>query len=78
MERYDNMTTPEPRFDVVIIERSTRKVEEIIGTDMRREGRYQSAQSLSSLMVGRLGPDYRTLIVPTGAYRVGAKMSDAE
>lgn len=67
------------RFDVIVFERSTRKVTGIPGKNLRRHGAYQSAESIEDLMFTRLDiVNFDALTVPTGRYKVGDVVEETQ
>lgn len=63
--------TREPLFDVVIYERDSRKVESIIGRDMRMDTGFHNANRLLGTAQERINDRYDAMIVPAGLYAVG-------
>jgi putative intracellular protease/amidase len=61
----------EKRFDVVIFEIETRKVESIAGRDMREEGGFHTVDKRLATVSERLNEHYDVMAVPAGKYNKG-------
>ena len=62
-------------FDVVIFELETHRVDSVIGKGMKREGRYNSAETRLDTVLGRLNERYCAAIVPAGKYDKGSTLA---
>ena len=58
-------------YDVVIYHIDTRRVEKIVGKNMKRHGRYNSAERRLDTALSRINDDYYARIVPSGKCKVG-------
>jgi hypothetical protein len=65
------METQTQRFDVLCLNRKTRKVEEVFASNVREFGTYNSAASISDMMRDRVNDKYRVAVEDAGRYRKG-------
>jgi hypothetical protein len=72
-------TNTEKRWDVVIIEDETRKIEAIVGSDLGHEG-FHTVDKRIDTMLGRIDQEHFSVEgVPTGKYKEGDILpTDAE
>lgn len=59
------------RFDVVIYEIKTRKVESIAGRDMKESGSFHTVDKRLATVSERLNEHYDCMAVPAGKYNKG-------
>ena len=75
MKKNLNEPNQEPRFDVVIYQIETGKVDTIAGTNMRRSGREgsfsQNAEKSMNTCFERINGLYSVSIAKAGQYKVG-------
>lgn len=68
-------TQPEPLYDVVIYEKSTRKIVSMIGTNMKRFGGAGTGRHTAELRVqsgqGRINENYECEMVEAGKFKKG-------
>lgn len=74
MKTTTNTNPTEERFDVVIYEYETRKIDTIAGTDLKLEGRHNSVESRLSVVLPRLNERYGATEVEAGKYKKGDKL----
>jgi len=63
--------TTDKRFDVVIYEIATRKVESIAGRDMKTKGSFHTVAKRLATVGERLNRRYEVLAVDVDKYKVG-------
>lgn len=59
------------RFDVLIYEVETGKVDTVAGTNLNRESGFHNAEKRLDTVLPRLNDHYNATIVETGKYKVG-------
>lgn len=62
---------PDARFDVVIYEIASGKIDMIAGENLRRDTGFYNAEKRINTVLPRLNDAYSARIVDTGKYRVG-------
>jgi hypothetical protein len=74
------MKKSEERADVVIFEKATRKVDAVIGKDMKRWPGYGSGRNTAELRLQtgqeKVNDRYDVMIVPAGKYNKGDVLPD--
>jgi hypothetical protein len=68
----------EPRFDVVIYELATRKVDRVVGSDMARDTGYYNAERRLDTALSRINDLYNAAIVKAGKYKEGDVLKPAD
>ncbi len=64
----------EKRWDVVIYEIGTRKIESIAGKDMKRDTGFTNAEKRMETVLLRINTSYSCRIVPAGKYQKGDEL----
>lgn len=66
-----NTQQAEKRYDVVIYEIESRKIDTIAGTNLEESGRHNSVESRLEVVLPRLNDRYSAMEVEAGRYKKG-------
>ncbi len=66
------------KFDVVVYEIATRKVDAIVGKNMPRDTGFYNAEKRADTVSPRLNDDFNVAIVPAGKYQKGQFIKDGD
>jgi len=75
--------TPAPantpaRWDVVIYEIATRKVNAVVGTDMPEEGSHHTVDKRMETAMGRINAAFSVAKVPPGKYKLHSVLEEGD
>ncbi len=62
------------RFDIIKFNATTRKVLEVVSSNIAKQGRFNTVNTCLDRATTTLGANESLLVVDTGAYRVGDKL----
>jgi len=68
----------EKRYDVVIFEIATRKIDTIAGTDLPESGSFHTVDKRIDTVLPRLNDAYNVVAVEAGKYRKGDILNELE